>query len=80
MSDIKLNLESVKIKLDSKVVLDDVNLKVNSGEIVSLMGSSASGKTSLIRSIAGFHNIASGVIRIDDQIIDDSITCIDLAK
>ena len=80
MSDIKLNLESVKIKLDSKVVLDDVNLKVNSGEIVSLMGSSASGKTSLIRSIAGFHNIASGVIRIDDQIIDDSITCIDVAR
>ena len=52
MSNDKLNLQSVKIALDSKVILDDVNLKIDTGEIVSLMGSSASGKTSLIRSIA----------------------------
>lgn len=80
MSDIKLNLESVKIKLDSKIVLDNVNLKINSGEIVSLMGSSASGKTSLIRSIAGFHNITSGVIRIDNQIVNDFNKCVDVAE
>ena len=79
MSNDKLNLQSVKIALDSKVILDDVNLKIDTGEIVSLMGSSASGKTSLIRSIAGFHNISSGVIQIDDQIVDDSIRRSDVA-
>ena len=79
MSNDKLNLQSVKISLDSKVILDDVNLKIGTGEIVSLMGSSASGKTSLIRSIAGFHNISSGVIQIDDQIVDDSIRRSDVA-
>jgi iron(III) transport system ATP-binding protein len=79
MSDAKLNLQSVKIVLDSKVILDDVNLKIDTGEIVSLMGSSASGKTSLIRSIAGFHNISSGLIQIDDQIVDDSIRRSDVA-
>ena len=80
MSNTKLDLESVKIILDSKVVLDNVNLKIDTGEIVSLMGSSASGKTSLIRSIAGFHNITSGVIKIDNQVIDDSNKYIDVAK
>ncbi len=80
MSNTKLDLESVKIILDSKVVLDNVNLKIDTGEIVSLMGSSASGKTSLIRSIAGFHNITSGVIKIDNQVIDDSNKHIDVAK
>ena len=79
MSNDKLNLQSVKITLDSKVILDDVNLKIETGEIVSLMGSSASGKTSLIRSIAGFHNISSGVIQIDGQIVDDSIRRSDVA-
>ena len=79
MSNDKLNLQSVKIALDSKVILDDVNLKIDTGEIVSLMGSSASGKTSLIRSIAGFHNILSGVIQIDGQIVDDSIRRSDVA-
>ena len=72
MSDTKLKLEKVNITLDSKVVLDNVNLEVNDGDIVSLMGSSASGKTSLIRSIAGFHNITSGSIYIDEKIVDDS--------
>ena len=72
MSDTKLKLEKVNITLDSKVVLKNVNLKVGDGDIVSLMGSSASGKTSLIRSIAGFHNITSGSIYIDEQIVDDS--------
>ena len=79
MSNDKLNLQSVKIALDSKVILDDVNLKIDTGEIVSLMGSSASGKTSLIRSIAGFHNISSGVIQIDGQIVDDSVRRSDVA-
>ena len=79
MSNDKLNLQSVKIALDSKVILDDVNLKIDTGEIVSLMGSSASGKTSLIRSIAGFHNITSGMIQIDGQIVDDSISRSDVA-
>ena len=79
MSDAKLNLQSVKIVLDSKVILDDVNLKIDTGDIVSLMGSSASGKTSLVRSIAGFHNISSGLIQIDDQIVDDSIRRSDVA-
>ncbi len=74
----KLDLESVKIELDSETVLDNVNLSINDGEIVSLMGSSASGKTSLIRSIAGFKNIASGIIRIDGQIVDDSIKQVDI--
>ena len=79
MSNDKLNLQSVKISLDSKVILDDVNLKIDTGEIVSLMGSSASGKTSLIRSIAGFHNISSGMIQIDGRIVDDSIRRSDVA-
>ena len=39
MSDTKLKLEKVNITLDSKVVLDNVNLKVSDGDIVSLMGS-----------------------------------------
>ena len=48
MSDTKLKLEKVNITLDSKIVLNNVNLEVIDGDIVSLMGSSASGKTSLI--------------------------------
>tara|TARA_Y100000287_G_scaffold180175_2_gene174772 strand:+ start:429 stop:1472 length:1044 start_codon:yes stop_codon:yes gene_type:complete len=80
MSNIKLKLENVKVTLDSKTVLDSVNLDVKDGDIVALMGSSASGKTSLIRSIAGFHNITSGTIYIDDIVVDNSSRREDVSK
>ena len=80
MSQNKLRLEEVRITLDSKTILDSVNLTINDGEIVSLMGASASGKTSLIRSIAGFNNISSGKIELDGQIIDDSNKQTDVVK
>ena len=80
MENSKLNLNDVRVTLDSKIILDNVNLNVNSGEVVSLMGASASGKTSLIRAIAGFYNISSGTIRINNKIIDDSNKRTDVSK
>tara|TARA_Y100000389_G_C17460712_1_gene521413 strand:+ start:848 stop:1897 length:1050 start_codon:yes stop_codon:yes gene_type:complete len=72
MNQNKLQIESVKIVLENTTILNDINFAIKSGEIVSLMGSSASGKTSLIRSIAGYQNIASGVIKIDNNIVDNT--------
>tara|TARA_B100000902_G_scaffold324965_1_gene319368 strand:- start:21 stop:1064 length:1044 start_codon:yes stop_codon:yes gene_type:complete len=80
MSQNKLDLEDVRIVLGSKIILDNINLSIKDGEIVSLMGASASGKTSLVRSIAGFNNISSGRIKIDGQIIDDSNKQIDVSE
>ena len=45
MNQSKLELQNVKITLDENVILTDINLSIQNGEIVSLMGSSASGKT-----------------------------------
>tara|TARA_Y100000768_G_C23989443_1_gene691223 strand:- start:337 stop:1380 length:1044 start_codon:yes stop_codon:yes gene_type:complete len=80
MSNNKLDLESVKIVLDSKTILDNVNLQINDGEIVSLMGSSASGKTSLIRAIAGFQDISSGIIKIDNQVVNGDNVRVDVVE
>jgi len=80
MSNNKLDLESVKILLDSKTILDNVNLQINDGEIVSLMGSSASGKTTLIRAIAGFQDISSGIIKIDNQVVNGDNVRVDVVE
>ena len=45
MNQSKLELQNVKITLDENIILNDINLSIQNGEIVSLMGSSASGKT-----------------------------------
>jgi thiamine transport system ATP-binding protein len=45
------------------------NLKVEAGEILSVIGASGSGKTTLLNLIAGFLKPSSGEILVDNQVI-----------
>jgi branched-chain amino acid transport system ATP-binding protein len=51
-------------------VLHGISLKVQQGEIVTLVGSNGAGKTTLMRAISGVQPIAAGSIRFDDRVID----------
>jgi len=46
--------------------VDDVSLRVETGELVGLLGPSGSGKTTLLRLIGGLERPESGTIAIDD--------------
>lgn len=58
-------LFSTKDKLH---VLKDINLKVNKGERVGIIGVNGSGKTTLCRCIAGMYSPTSGIIRASGDI------------
>lgn len=45
--------------------LSDINLTIQEGEIVTLLGPSGCGKTTLMRIIAGFETLTSGMLKID---------------
>jgi putative spermidine/putrescine transport system ATP-binding protein len=62
-----LSIESLTCAYGSTRVLDDVNLEVGRGELVALLGSSGCGKTTLLRSIAGFVSPQKGAIRVDGR-------------
>jgi molybdate/tungstate transport system ATP-binding protein len=47
--------------------LRDVNLEVQSGEYMALVGPTGAGKTLLLETIAGLHEIESGEIRLDGR-------------
>ncbi len=49
-----LELQGLKKILGGRVIIDDLNLTVNKGEMVSLLGPSGCGKTTTLRMIAGF--------------------------
>ena len=51
--------------------LKGVNLKINSGEFVTILGPSGSGKTTLLRTINGLENIIDGEIFFDNRKIDN---------
>ena len=51
-------------------VLYDINLTINSGEVIVVCGPSGSGKSTLIRCINGLERISSGVLRTLDCRLD----------
>jgi multiple sugar transport system ATP-binding protein len=64
----KIILEQVRKVYNGDVVaVDDMNLEIPDGEIVSLLGPSGCGKTTTMRLIAGFEDVDEGRIFIDDQ-------------
>ena len=62
-----LSIESLCVSYGAARVLDHVSLDVERGEMIALLGSSGCGKTTLLRSIAGFIHPDSGAIRVDGK-------------
>jgi putative spermidine/putrescine transport system ATP-binding protein len=59
-----LSIEALTVSYGATRVLDKVSLGVERGEMIALLGSSGCGKTTLLRSIAGFVIPDSGTIRV----------------
>lgn len=50
---------------EGKTVLNNLNLKIKKGENIAILGSTGSGKTSLINLIARFYDVTAGSVKID---------------
>ena len=62
MSENILCLKNIQKSFDNKEVLKDINLEVNKGEIVSIIGPSGSGKSTLLRCATFLETIDGGTI------------------
>lgn len=67
--DLKLHVEDVSKSYGDKLVLDDIDLKVKTGEFVTVVGPSGCGKSTLLRLILGQEQPDAGVgkLMIDGQ-------------
>lgn len=59
-----VQLDRVSVSHDGQQVLHDVSLEIHTGEIVAVVGSVASGKTTLLHTIAGLVATDSGVVTV----------------
>lgn len=50
---------------DPTLVLDGINLHVDAGQTVALVGETGAGKTTLVKLLARFHDPTSGCVRVD---------------
>ena len=62
-----LSVKNLNVSYGKNHILKDVNLDINSGEFVSVLGKSGCGKTTLIKSIAGLLETDNGDINIFDK-------------
>jgi iron(III) transport system ATP-binding protein len=64
-----LNVKNVSASHRELNILEHANLQVNAHDIVCLLGPSGCGKTTLLRSIAGLHEIDQGSIEVENKVI-----------
>ena len=76
-----ISLKAVSKRFSGKqevIALDSVDLQIDRGEMVSIVGPSGSGKSTLLNLIGGLDRPSSGVIRIDGEAVaelsDDQLT------
>ncbi|MEN2740576.1 ABC transporter ATP-binding protein [Microbacterium sp. X-17] len=61
----RIDVDGVGLAFGSTQILDDVSLTVPAGGRLAIVGDSGSGKTSLLRVIAGFSAPSAGTVRLD---------------
>lgn len=66
-----LQVDSLKKKYGSKLVLDNISFNQKEGEIISLIGASGIGKSTLLKCLAGLCDTNSGRILLDRNEIHD---------
>ena len=73
LSDFKESIEfkNVTFSYGEKIILDDINLKIEKGKTVALVGSSGAGKSTLVDLIPRFHDTVKGELLIDGIKIED---------
>ena len=67
MSKTMLELEHVSTHYGAICAVNQVSLKVNEGEIVTLIGSNGAGKTSLLMTVCGGPRASSGTIHFEGE-------------
>ena len=71
-----IEIKKVSKKYGNKVALNNVNFKVEDGEIFAFIGHNGAGKTTLIKAITGIHEFDEGEILINcKSIVDSPIEC-----
>src|SRR5690606_20512357 len=64
-----VSLESVTMAFGDFIAVENVNIAVEDGEFVAIVGPTGCGKSTILNAVAGLLKPSSGVVRIDGQAV-----------
>jgi Fe-S cluster assembly ATP-binding protein len=70
-----LNIKNLSVSVDEKIIINNLNLKINKGEIHTIMGPNGSGKSTLSNVLAGKngYNVTGGdILFYEENLLDFS--------
>jgi branched-chain amino acid transport system ATP-binding protein len=62
-----LEIDTLVVKYGNLQIIQNVSMRVDAGEMLSLVGSNGAGKTTLLKSLSGLIKVASGAIRFEGE-------------
>ncbi|WP_256575135.1 ABC transporter ATP-binding protein [Pseudomonas sp. PA27(2017)] len=63
-------IKDLVIDYGAAPVVDKVNIVVNPGELIAILGANGAGKSSILQCLAGLHRASGGSILLDDESIE----------
>lgn len=63
----KLTVQNVSVSYDNNKIIEDISIELNKGEIVSLLGVSGAGKTTLFNVVSGLLHPDNGRVFLDNE-------------
>ena len=61
----EVELRGVGFRYGTRSIIENFNLKIESGEMIGLVGASGSGKTTLVNLVCRFYDVSEGAILVD---------------
>ncbi len=61
----RIELRGVKFRYGHRLVINDVNLAIEPGEMIGLVGQSGGGKSTLVNLVCRFYDVDEGVVLVD---------------
>lgn len=68
-----IEIKNASMGYEGKIVLSDINLKINEGDYVCIVGENGSGKTTLMKCLLGLLSVQSGSITYGDGLMQCEI-------
>ena len=68
----QIKLENISHRYGETEVLKNINFELNKGDLLAILGASGSGKTTILRTVAGFITPHQGSVHINNMTVIDA--------